>query len=212
MLTFTQLLKYGRVGCLFNHESFYANVQPDDAVQATSFDLANWALWKGIDPTVIAGIRRLEVPPLQFFPLATHSMEEALETSLAALIASHRADNGLATHWDGQLSYLLSPALLAYEMENVSGTSAGSADFQQSIRNAVPAGFSFKGFPMQFSHLSAPRMLADLLRTKIAQDIIDIRGGVDSVRFALRVAVTAYPERVSAVWVMLAVVFAKLDE
>ena len=35
---------------------------------------------------------------------------------------------------------------------------------------------------------------------------------IDSVRFALRVAVTAYPERVSAVWVMLAIVFAKLDE
>jgi hypothetical protein len=31
-------------------------------------------------------------------------------------------------------------------------------------------------------------------------------------RFALRVSVTAYPERVSAVWVMLAVVFAKLQD
>ena len=43
-----------------------------------------------------------------------------------------------------QLSYLLSPALQAYEMENVSGVSAGSTDFQQSIRNAVPPGYSFK--------------------------------------------------------------------
>ena len=25
-------LKYGRIGCLFNHESFYANIQPDDSV------------------------------------------------------------------------------------------------------------------------------------------------------------------------------------
>jgi hypothetical protein len=31
-------------------------------------------------------------------------------------------------------------------------------------------------------------------------------------RFALRVSVTAYPERVSAVWIMLAVVFAKLQD
>ena len=47
----------------------------------------------------MAGIRRLELPPLQFFPLATHSMEEALENSLAALISAHRSDIGLATHW-----------------------------------------------------------------------------------------------------------------
>ena len=88
---------------------------------------------------------------------------------------------------------------------------------QQSIRNAVPPGYSFKvslsllvvslfssagrleprplltrmpltspsckqGFPMQFCHLSAPRMLSDLLATSIAQDIIEIQGGVDSVR------------------------------
>eukprot|EP00802_Teleaulax_amphioxeia_P006340 Tamp_06344.p1 GENE.Tamp_06344~~Tamp_06344.p1 ORF type:complete len:666 (-),score=132.13 Tamp_06344:739-2655(-) len=205
-------LKYGRLGCLFNHESFYANVQPDDAVQAAHFDLNNWAHWKAMDDAAIASVRHLELPPLQYFALATHSMEEALEASLGSLIAAHRSDKGLSTHWDPQLSYLLSPALLAYESENVSGVSAGSADFQQSIRNAVPPGYSFKGFPMQFCHLSAPRMLSDLLATSIAQDIIEIQGGVDSVRFALRVSVTAYPERVSAVWVMLAVVFAKLQD
>ena len=180
-------------------------------VQAARFDLANLAHWKALDPAAIAGIRRVELPPLQLYPLATPSMEEALEHSLCALIASHRTAHGLATHWDEQLSYLMSPALLAYETENVTGSSAGSADFQTSIRNAVPAGFSFKGFPMQFCHLSAPRMLADLLRTRVAQDIINIQGGVDAVRFALRASVTPYPERVSAVWVMLAVVFAKVD-
>eukprot|EP00961_Rhodomonas_salina_P305476 3941957-Rhodomonas_salina.4 len=29
----------------------------------------------------------------------------------------------------------------------------------QGLRNAIPAEFSFKGFPMQFSHLCAPRYL-----------------------------------------------------
>jgi hypothetical protein len=41
-----------------------------------------------------------------------------------------------------------------------------------------------QGFPMQFSHLSAPRMLSDLRATSIAQDIIETHGGVDAVRCA----------------------------
>ena len=43
----------------------------------------------------------------QFFALATHSMEEALEASLGSLISAHRSDMGLSTHWDPQVSALL---------------------------------------------------------------------------------------------------------
>ena len=33
--------KYGRVGCVFNHEGLYANVQENDSVSACLFDLSN---------------------------------------------------------------------------------------------------------------------------------------------------------------------------
>ena len=47
---------YTYLGSLFNHESLYANVQTDDSVAATAFDLANWAQWKPLDPAAIAGM------------------------------------------------------------------------------------------------------------------------------------------------------------
>ena len=45
------------------------------------------------------------MPQLQYFPLATQSMEEALENSLASLIAAHRSDKGMATHWDSEVHF-----------------------------------------------------------------------------------------------------------
>lgn len=55
-------------------------------------------------------------------------------------------------------------------------------------------------------------MLRDMLRSKVASEIISLQGGVENVRFALRVYVAPYPERVCAVWAMLAVIYAKVDE
>ena len=34
-----------RVGCVFNHKRLYANIQRDDSVLETSFDLENRAHW-----------------------------------------------------------------------------------------------------------------------------------------------------------------------
>jgi hypothetical protein len=44
-------------------------VQPDDAVQATQFDLNNRTQWKPMDHTALASVRHLEQPPLQVRPL-----------------------------------------------------------------------------------------------------------------------------------------------
>lgn len=40
--------------------------------------------------------------------------------------------------WDGELGYLLGPAMFAYEQERVSGFSFGSGDFQDAVQGAVP--------------------------------------------------------------------------
>lgn len=73
-------------------------------------------------------------------------------------------DLGLTTLWDDELSYLLTPALAAYELERTTGVSAGNEEFQQAIRRAVPDGHTFKGFPIQFIHHNARRAFATSLR------------------------------------------------
>lgn len=37
---------YRTIGCVFNHCSFYANIQPSDNVLTCQFDLHHRALWK----------------------------------------------------------------------------------------------------------------------------------------------------------------------
>lgn len=73
-------------------------------------------------------------------------------------------DIGLATVWDDHLSYLLSSALAAYELERCTGMSCGNEEFQDAVRRAVPDGHTFKGFPIQFLHRNARRAFATCLR------------------------------------------------
>lgn len=71
------------------------------------------------------------------------------------------------TTWDDELSYILTPALSAYELEHCTGISAGNEEFQQAIRRAIPDGHTFKGFPIQFVHRNARRAFATCLRCVI---------------------------------------------
>lgn len=73
-------------------------------------------------------------------------------------------DLGLATNWDDQLSYVLSPALAAYELERITNISVGNEEFQDAIRRAVPDGHTFKGFPIHFVYKNARRAFATCLR------------------------------------------------
>lgn len=73
-------------------------------------------------------------------------------------------DLALATVWDDQLSYFLSPALAAYELERTTGISSGNEEFQDIIRRAVPDGHTFKGFPIHFVYRNARRAFAACLR------------------------------------------------
>ena len=73
-------------------------------------------------------------------------------------------DQGLTTTLDDHLSYLLTPALSAYEMERVTGVTSGNDEFQQAIRRAVPEGHTFKGYPIQFIHRNSRRAFTACLK------------------------------------------------
>lgn len=73
-------------------------------------------------------------------------------------------DMELTTVWDDHLSYLLSSALSAYELERCTGVSCGNEEFQDAVRRAVPDGHTFKGFPIHFLHRNARRAFTTCLR------------------------------------------------
>ena len=99
----------------------------------------------------------------------------------------------------------MSPALEAYEYERLTGVTFGNAEFQQAVKRAVPAGHTFKGFPISFQSEDADHAFETLAAQPVAADILDTHG--DEVLFAIRARIVPYPEGRSAVWVMIAVKF-----
>ncbi|XP_005103634.1 centrosomal protein of 76 kDa [Aplysia californica] len=200
---------YKTVGCVFNHTSFYANSQASDHVEVCRFDLHNEAHWKSMSQDAIVSVcgpgacPQWPVPP----PLSPSVLDSALvsndlEQQLRVLVMEHRRDLGLTTQWDDQLSYILSPALAAYEVERVTGITAGNEEFQDAVRQAVPDGQTFKGYPIQFTHRNARKAFTTCLRSPVCDEIINCRG--DKVRLAVRVRVFPYPESACATWIMFA--------
>ncbi|XP_068860494.1 centrosomal protein of 76 kDa isoform X2 [Aphelocoma coerulescens] len=203
------LYPYRTIGCIFNHQKFFGNCQPSDAVEVCVFDLHNESKWKPMSGEAIKSVcppgATSSVPP--FPPLCASTVDAAvtsneIEVQLRVLVSEHRKDLGLSTVWDDQLSYLLSPALAAYELERTTGVSAGNEEFQDAVRRAVPDGHTFKGFPIHFVHRNARRAFATCLRSPFCEEIICCRG--DQVRLAVRVRVFTYPESACAVWIMFA--------
>ncbi|XP_068048913.1 centrosomal protein of 76 kDa isoform X2 [Anomalospiza imberbis] len=203
------LYPYRTIGCIFNHEKFLGNCQPSDAVEVCMFDLHDESKWKPMSGEAIKSVcapgATSSVPPSP--PLCASTIDAAvasneIEVQLRILVSEHRKDLGLSTVWDDQLSYLLSPALAAYELERTTGLSAGNEEFQDAVRRAVPDGHTFKGFPIHFVHRNARRAFATCLRSPFCEEIICCRG--DQVRLAVRVRVFAYPESACAVWIMFA--------
>lgn len=203
------LYPYKTIGCIFNHQRFLANCQPSDSVDFCVFDLNDESRWKPMSEEAIKSIcspgSTISLPP--FPPLCSALLDGATESNeielqLRVLVTEHRKDLGFTTVWDDQLSYLLSPALAAYEIERTTGISAGNEEFQDAIRRAVPDGHTFKGFPIHFVHRNARRAFATCLRSPFCDEIVGCRG--DQLRLAVRVRVFTYPESACAVWIMFA--------
>ena len=82
---------------------------------------------------------------------------------------------------------MLSPALYNYELDRVTGLTFGNQEFQSCIKNYVPEGHTFKGYPSQFTHTNADQIIQTFRNSAIATDILNTAG--DEVRFALKLQV-----------------------
>ncbi|XP_039593874.1 centrosomal protein of 76 kDa isoform X1 [Polypterus senegalus] len=203
---------YKTIGCVFNHQSFYANCQPSDAVELCVFDFSNESRWKAMSEEAIKSVCApgstasiCDFPPLWAPIIDCAATSNEIEQELRYLLAEHRKDLDLSTVWDDNLSYLLSPALFAYEMERISGVSSGNEEFQDAIRKVVPDGHTFKAFPIHFLHRNSRRAFATCLRSPFCEEIVCCRG--DHVRIAVRVRTFSYAESACAVWIMFACIY-----
>ena len=138
------------------------------------------------------------------------AVEQRVEDAVRHMIASMRADRGLATQFDDQLSIILQPALAAYEMERTLGMGSAMAeaslllhrDFQNSIRFYVGGkGESFKAFPTCFSHVDVDAIKTAMSSATAAREIY----GVPAASFAVRAKLFPFPAGIVALWLMIGV-------
>ncbi|KAF0975031.1 hypothetical protein FDP41_005784 [Naegleria fowleri] len=195
------------VGCVFNHNSYYANIQKTDNVSDCVFDLENETLWKSMSQMKLSLVRKLD--PVTFIPPRVNSsqLERDTETALKKAIGDLRKDLGLNTSWDDNLGYVLSTALQAYEVSHISNTASNTLmdEFNEIIKNIIPPKHTFKAFPIQLNHTSVKRIINTCQRHKNFKNILESVG--DRVRFGIRVKIFTYPEDVQAVWLMICNVY-----
>jgi len=204
--TSLQECPYQTVDCLFNNRRVCANRQIDNSVHSTLYHLQDSGLWceLRVDPTEdVAGPLPLD-PDLKPTLLDASSIEMELEAAVCKAIEQYRWNAlGLSeTPWSSLLSYLMMPALAAYEQEAVTGQSAaGNEEFRHAVKRAVPTGYMFKGFPKNFCHRNKSAIAAQLLAEPAVQEMVSYGGG--GIELGLRVKAFLYPEDLASVWVMV---------
>lgn len=208
---------YRTVGCVFNHKSFYANIQPSDAVEFCDFILKNHTKWKPMSPNALSWLHDTSTTTIISSPLWAPfchlkrnlldpvSKSDILEAQLRHIITIQRQTEGLSTQWDEQLSYLLSSRLHYFENERITGDSSGTQEFKDALQQMMLDEQEFNGFPIQKKHLNMHLLFQESVKSSKCQQIIQCRG--DNVRHAVSICVFTYPEDVCATWAMYACIY-----
>ncbi|VDN12640.1 unnamed protein product [Dibothriocephalus latus] len=116
-----------------------------------------------------------------------------------------------ATPWDDALGQLLLPMLFEFENDTQSQEVVripGRRDFSfvsAAVKKYVPAGYTFKAYPIQLLHCDASRALISALKSPICQDILTCTGA--DLRLAVRAQVFAYAESAVVSWCIFACVY-----
>jgi hypothetical protein len=74
------------------------------------------------------------------------------------------------------LAYLISPALVNYELERIANQTYGNDEFKQSVKNYVPEGYTFKGFPLLSVEIDYDKMFGGLLSSDVILCNLDWEG------------------------------------
>ena len=193
---------YLTAGCCFNHNTFYANIQASENAVTTSFDLNCEESWKQLNPLKLRMVPKFPNPPLLWIPMDARKIEIDIEAAVRKILSEQREGEGLRTSFDDSLSFAIAQALAAYEEQRVTGVAPELSLFHQCVKGKIGDGKTFKGVPLNTSHISARKILASFNGTPSGRELTTIVG--EDLKFAIRAKVIVYPESVVSVWVMLA--------
>ncbi|KAJ3275147.1 Centrosomal protein of 76 kDa [Terramyces sp. JEL0728] len=188
------------VGCCFNNKSYFANIQIKDASDQISFNFKNSSQWKLLNQSNQNTCQKISILPAK---LDKEVLEEEIHSEICQAIEYFRQDHHLTCLFDEKLELLLGECVWNLENSKLSNlnTTIFGDDFQTGIKQYIPEGHTFKGFPHCFNHLHGQRIISGLMKTKQCRDIMLTRG--DMVRLAVKVSIYKYCEGTVACWVMV---------
>eukprot|EP00466_Bigelowiella_natans_P000876 jgi/Bigna1/74552/fgenesh1_pg.29_\ len=179
------------VHCVFNHNSFLANIQPVDLTDAVNWNFNNLRKWKAFNPQAIE-IDTLDTVFDNFYGIPSEGSSALRPASSSSALSSYcvhvlpeisravalfpysgnrvaqeamlesRLKALVAQYRKDECGYRLCPALSSYESERLTGRTHGNAEFQQAIKRHIPVGHVFKAVPFLFNHRDARKMAVSL--------------------------------------------------
>ncbi|KAG4068603.1 hypothetical protein HA402_004944 [Bradysia odoriphaga] len=183
-----------KVYCLISHENVWANIQKENRVYMTNFEVSSTAFWR---PCFNKSTKApTELVHDRDFPYSNSDdiseLIVAIEQKIVKKINSWRSNR--KTIWNRSLSETLREILVnleedvCYEYEHKSYT--------EKI-NAIASSYKLSGFPLNMRYTNLSDIVA---RVKATQ----IHSSTDGrVEFSLAVHIQPYPNNVLSVWIFL---------
>ena len=164
-INFNQRCPFRTVDCVFNHNLYLANIQPDSRISDVSFDFGDTDKWKPLNlQTCPKSDQKAPISPVPWsnrnFGNDFCAMANWLESEFKRLFAEHRHNIGYPrAEWDEKLCSSLGIALSGYEMASCfSQNFVMPKDFLNATKTIIPAGCILRAVPLQvcFSISSFP--------------------------------------------------------
>ncbi|KAJ3124071.1 Coiled-coil and C2 domain-containing protein 2A [Nowakowskiella sp. JEL0407] len=206
------------VGCIFNSENVWSNIQKNADPARLNWDLDNQSCWK---PLFTKAFSKPESPCIQkeqlnfmnFDKNYLTNLEHVLETTLTTKFEEWRAHR--TTRWNRLCSRTFKAILLRLENEIFNGVdppknrhvrSAGSSSMKEL--NSLRSLYRISGFPLNFPYTDIHDAVEALYNIDVhsttALDEEDEDGGDGSVEFALAVYCHGYPGKQISLWIYVA--------
>jgi hypothetical protein len=77
---------------VFNHTSFYANIQADDRVISTMFDLDDESLWMAMSPKMIEELSTVPKASLMQSTIDIYEQQKTLERIIKEKVVAYRGN------------------------------------------------------------------------------------------------------------------------
>eukprot|EP00047_Mylnosiga_fluctuans_P015855 m.49800 g.49800 ORF g.49800 m.49800 type:complete len:1613 (+) comp6162_c0_seq2:71-4909(+) len=186
-----------RIGCVFNEDNVWGNIQPYSEPSRISFDVSNPKFWRPLfgkalpNPglsTVQATSLPLRAPDMM---LGEH-LAGALEQILVSKMESWREKQ--VTRWNRHAAAVLRAALTQFEDLVVRGADLVYPDDLRELAKV----FDISGFPLNMPYLSVEQVVDAVNNTGVH------RAAGPRSEFAIAVHTHVYPHDVYSVWVYVA--------